>query len=95
MASSCSDLASDTLLMIRADEDLKTKVSLRFIRDGDPRGGIALGTMRRGQVVRSRLPSKVCSGVVRGRVVMQTVVTDPQTRIEQVADTQGPYLLRC
>ncbi len=95
MASPCSDLASDSLLVIRADEDLKTKVSLRFIRDGDPRGGIALGTMRRGQVFRSRLPSKVCSGVVRGRVVMQTVVTDPQTRVEQVADTQGPYLLRC
>lgn len=95
MASPCSDLASDTLLMIRADEDLKTKVSLRFIRDGDSRGGIALGTMRRGQIVRTRLPSRVCSGVVRGRVVMQTVVIDPQTRVEQVADTQGPFLVRC
>jgi hypothetical protein len=95
MASPCSDLASDTLLMIRADEDLKSKVSLRFIRDGDPRGGIALGTMRRGQIVRTRLPSRLCAGVVRGRVELQTVVTDPQTRVEQVADTQGPYLLRC
>ena len=95
MASPCSDLASDTLLMIRADEDLKTKVSLRFIRDGDPRGGIALGSMRRGQIVRSRLPSRVCTGVVRGRVVMQTVVIDPISRAEQVADTQGPFALRC
>ena len=95
MARLCSDLASDTLLVIRADEDLKTKVSLRFIRDGDRRGGIALGAMRRGQIVRTRLPARVCAGVVRGRVELQTVVTDPQTQIEQVADTQGPFLLRC
>jgi hypothetical protein len=91
----CSDLAADTLLVIRADEDLKTRVSLRFVRDGDPRGGIALGMMRRGQIVRTRLPARVCAGVVRGRVEMQTVVTDPHSRAELVADTQGPFRLHC
>jgi len=94
-ATSCSDLAADTLLVIRADENLKTKVSLRFVRDGDLRGGIALGMMRRGQIVRTRLPARVCAGVIRGRVEFQTIIIDPHSRAEQVADTQGPFRLHC
>ena len=92
---SCSELTASTLLTVRADADVPSNVSLRFIRDGDPRGGIALGTMRRGQVVRARLPSRVCAGVVRARVTLQTIVIEPQSRAEQIADTQGPLLLRC
>jgi hypothetical protein len=91
----CIELTSDTVLVIRADGDVTSKVSLRFDRDGDPRGGIALGLMRRGQVVRVRLPARVCAGVVRGRVKLQMTVTDPHGNTEQVADTQGPLLLRC
>ena len=90
----CIELTSNTLLVVRADNDLNSRVSLRFIRDGDPRGGLALGMMRRGQVVRSRLPAQLCAGVVRGRVKVDTVVFDG-TAAGQVADTQGPYLLRC
>lgn len=95
VATPCIDLAADTLLMIRADEDLKTKVSIRFVREGDLRGGVALGMMRRGQIIRTRLPARVCAGVVRSRVEMQTIVINPLSRAEQVADTQGPFLLRC
>lgn len=91
----CTELTSDTLLVIRADSDVNSKVSLRFIRDGDPRGGVALGMMRRGQVIRIRLPARVCAGVVRGRVKLQTIVSDTHDNSEQVADTQGPLLLRC
>ena len=64
----CDELSAATLLVIRADADLKTKVSVRFVRDGDPRGEIALAPMRRGQIVRARLPARVCGGVVRGQV---------------------------
>ena len=91
----CGELTAATLLTVRAAADVTSKVSLRFIRDGDPRGGIALGTMRRGQVIRARLPARVCSGVVRGRVMLQTIVIDPNSRAEQIADTKGPLLLRC
>lgn len=91
----CGELTAATLMMIRANADVTSRVSLRFIRDGDPRGGIALGTMRRGQIIRTRLPARLCAGVVRGRVVLQTVVVDPHSRAEQIADTRGPLLLRC
>ena len=91
----CDELSAATLLVIRADADLKTKVSVRFVRDGDPRGEIALAPMRRGQIVRARLPARVCGGVVRGRVEIQTIVTDKDGRTEHVTDRLGPMLLRC
>ena len=95
IAAPCFDLAADTALVVRAEENVKTKLSLRFIRDGDLRGSIALGMMRRGQIVRIRLPARVCAGVVRGRVEIQTIVTDPASGAQQVADTQGPFRLHC
>ncbi|MEO8176857.1 MAG: hypothetical protein ABI626_09385 [Sphingomicrobium sp.] len=91
----CDELSAATLLVIHADADVKSKVSVRFIRDGDPRGEIALAPMRRGQIVRARLPARVCGGVVRGRVEIQTIVTDPDGRTEHVTDRLGPMFLRC
>jgi hypothetical protein len=91
----CSDLEAATLLVIRAGENLSSKTSLRFVRDGEQRAALALGTMRRGQIVRARLPARVCSGVVRARVVIQTLVSDPQSGAERVADSHGPINLRC
>ena len=91
----CIEFTPDTMLVVRADGDVKSRVSLRYVRDGDPRGGMALGVMRRGQIIRSRLPAQLCAGVVRGRVKVETVVFEPPGGAGQVADTQGPFLLRC
>ena len=71
------------MITVRADADLTSRLSLRFVRDGDLRGAIAIGPMRRGKIVQARVPARVCSGVVLARVVIQTVVTDPQSWAEQ------------
>lgn len=91
----CDELTAATLITVRADANLTSRVLLRFVRDGDPRATIAIPPMRRGKLFQARLPGRVCGGVVRGRVVIETVVTDPRSGSEQVADSQGPMRLRC
>ena len=45
----CISLERDTLLTVRADEDLAGGTRLRFLRRGDDRGEVALAQMRKGQ----------------------------------------------
>jgi len=85
----CVALERDTQLAIRADGDLASGVSLRFLRRGDLRGEIDLAQMQQGQVIRSKLPPQLCAGVASSKVEIQIMGS------KQVVDTLGPYLLRC
>lgn len=87
--SPCADLERSTRLAIRADEDLSGNTSLRFLRRGDMKGAIALAAMRQGELVRSKLPDKLCVGVSSSKVEIQILNSN------QVVETLGPYRLRC
>jgi len=86
---SCASLVRETQLMIRADEDIAPKTSIRFLRGGDIRAELDLGALKQGQSMREKLPGRVCAGVLRGKVQIQ-VLNDGR-----VADTLGPYALYC
>ena len=75
--------------MHRADEDVASGTSLRFLRGGDQRAELDLGPLRKGETLRERLPTRVCSGTLRGRVEVQVI------NKSQVAETLGPYALYC
>jgi hypothetical protein len=85
----CITLTRDTVLRVKAGEDIAAGLSLRFIRNGAERGAIELGSLRSGQAINYRLPAQVCSGVVSSEVQLDVV------RNGQRVDRRGPYLLHC
>ncbi len=85
----CARLERETRILIRADEDVASGTSLRFLRGGDQRAELDLGPLRKGETLRERLPTRVCSGTLRGRVEVQII------NKSQVAETLGPYALYC
>lgn len=85
----CATLERETQLMIRADENLAAGTTLRFLRGGDARAELDLGTLRKGAALREKLPGRVCSGVLRGKVQVQVLSNG------RVAETLGPYPLYC
>jgi hypothetical protein len=89
----CDLLERDTLLTVRADENLPGGTSLRFLRRGDNRGEIDLPALRSGQAQRFSLPAKLCSGVSGSRVQIEVVRSTGKS--SQVVDTRGPFELRC
>ncbi|HEY6663034.1 MAG TPA: hypothetical protein VIZ66_08925 [Sphingomicrobium sp.] len=91
----CTEFVRDTMVTIRAGEDLPAGTSIRFLR-GDATADIALNGLKRGKSLRVALPRAVCSGVGGGRLEVQTVRSGPGVRtIEQVVDSDGPFNLRC
>ena len=86
---SCARLERETQVQIRADEDLPAGTSLRFLRGGDTRAEIELGTLKKGASLREKLPGRICSGVLRGKVQVQVMSKG------RVAETLGPYSLYC
>ena len=85
----CARLERETQLLIHADEDIAGGTSLRFLRGGDHRAELDLGPLRKGESMRERLPTRVCSGTLRGEVQVQILSKS------QVAETLGPYSLYC
>ena len=94
-AAECIDVDPGTVFAIRADENLPGDISLRFLRKGDTRGEVKLAALRQGQTVRVPLPSRVCTGVTRGRVEIQVMRPARGSAAQQVVDAYGPYELRC
>ena len=90
---SCDLLERDTLMTVRADENLASGTSLRFLRRGDARGEIELPPLRSGQSRRFTLPPQLCSGVSGSRVQIEVVRATGSS--SQVVDTRGPFELRC
>jgi hypothetical protein len=89
----CDLLERNTLLTVRADEDLPGGTSLRFLRRGDDRAEVELAQLKRGQAQRFALPTRVCQGVAGSRVEIQIVRAAKGA--PQVVDTRGPFELRC
>ncbi len=85
----CARLERETLLVIRADEDLAAGTVVRFLRGGDARAELDVGTLKKGGSLREKLPGRVCSGVLRGKVEVQILSKG------RVAETLGPYPLYC
>lgn len=92
----CIEFDRYTVVVAQAKSALGPGASLRFIRDGEERGEVALGPLRKGQRQRIALPAEVCKGVVGGELKIETMVVPQSTKTgARVADTQGPYNLRC
>lgn len=87
----CDSLGKYTVLTVRADENLPSAYRLRFLRKGDERGELSLAQLRKGQSLRSRVPQHLCAGVVRSTVQIEVMTRNGN----QVADTLGPFDLRC
>ena len=92
----CTGFVRDTLLVVRAGEDVPPGTSLRFVRNGDSRGDVELAQLRKGKFVRIELPREVCQGVVGGRLQIRIVRSAPgRSSALQVVGTEGPYNLTC
>lgn len=85
----CLTLERDTLLTVRADENLAPGLALRFMRKGDERGELALAPLPKGRSVRLKLPTELCRGVSGSRVTIEVLSRGA------AADSLGPYDLRC
>lgn len=90
----CFEFDSHTVLAVEADADFASRATLRFMRKDRPRGEIAVGPLRRGQVVQIRIPREVCTGVVRSELAIEVVPGAPGTNARPTS-TKGPYTLRC
>ena len=89
----CDMLERGMMVTVRADEDIAAGTSLRFLRRGENRAEIDLGTLRRGQSQQFSLPARICQGVTGSRVEIQVVRAAGSKN--QVVDSRGPYELRC
>ena len=92
----CTGFTRDTLLTVRAGEDLPAGTSLRFVRDGDARADVELAQLRKGKTQRLALPPQVCSHVVGGSLEIRVVRSVPAAGPSgQEVGKDGPYDLRC
>lgn len=87
----CIALERETLLTVRADDNLAAGTRLRFVRKGTARGDLALAPMRAGQSVRMKLPRELCKGVAGGGGEVEIQALNGGT----VVATLGRYPLRC
>jgi hypothetical protein len=92
----CADFSRDTLLTVRADEDLPAGTSLRFALNGDPRADVDLAPLKRGRSMRFPLPGGVCDHVTGGSLEIRIVRAAAAAGSgEQEVGIDGPYPLRC
>jgi hypothetical protein len=90
----CADFARDTLVTVRAGEDLPPGTSLRFVR-GDARAEVQLAQLRSGKSLRFALPGEVCRGVGGGKLDVEILRTAKAGALGQVVGSEGPFNLRC
>lgn len=91
----CAAFERDTLVTIRAGEDLPAGTGVRFVR-GNATADVALAQLRRGKSMRFALPREVCAGVGGGKLEVQIVRTPagPASSI-QIVGSEGSFNLRC
>lgn len=85
----CTDFTRETMLTVRADEDLPANTELRFVRDGDPKADVELAQLKRGRSMQFTVPGDVCRHVVGGKLELRVV------RSGQEVGSDGPYNLSC
>jgi hypothetical protein len=92
----CTGFARDTMMTVRADEDLPAGTSIRFVRNGDARADVELAQLRKGKTQRFPLPPEVCSHVSGATLEIRIVRSVPAAGPSgQVVSKDGPYDLRC
>jgi hypothetical protein len=92
----CADFTRDTLLTVRADEDLPAGTSLRFVLGGNARADVELAQLRKGKTERLALPPQVCSHIGGGTLEIRIVRSVPAAGPDgQEVGKDGPYDLRC
>lgn len=92
----CTEFSRDTLMTVRAGEDLPAGTSLQFVRSGEARADVKLAELKRGKSVRFPLPSDVCSHAAGGRLEIVVLRTVPAANVPaQEVGRDGPYNLRC
>jgi hypothetical protein len=85
----CTGFTRETLLTVRAGEDLPPNTSLRFVRDGEPRADVQLAQLKKGKSMRLGVPTDVCRHVVGGKLELRIV------RSGQEVGSDGPFNLNC
>ena len=85
----CSGFTRETLVTVRADEDLPAGTSLRFVRDGDPKADVDLTQLKKGKSERLAVPTDVCRHAAGGKLELQVV------RSGQPVGSEGPFNLTC
>jgi hypothetical protein len=85
----CTGFTRQTLVTVRAQEDLPAGTSLRFVRDGDPKADVELAQLKKGKAMQFAVPGDVCRHVVGGRLELRIV------RSGQEVDSDGPFNLNC
>jgi hypothetical protein len=85
----CVTLTRDTVLRVKAGEDIPAGITLRFLRSGGEHGELELGSLRKGRSINYSLPAEICAGVVSAEVLLSIV------RSGQQVDRRGPFLLHC
>lgn len=85
----CTGFTRETLVTVRADEDLPAGTSLRFVRDGDPKADVDLAQLKKGKSERLAVPSDVCQHAAGGKLELQIV------RAGQTVGSEGPFNLTC
>lgn len=92
----CLEFDRFTVVVAEAKSAVGPGASLRFLRDGEERGEVALGPLRKGQRQHIALPAGVCKGVNGGELKIETMALPKGAKTgARVAGTQGPYNLRC
>jgi len=85
----CDQFGRETVLTVRAGEDIGGGIQLRFQRNGEERATIELAELTRGKSMRISLPREVCQGFVDGRLDLLLV------KDGALLKSDGPYNLRC
>jgi hypothetical protein len=85
----CTDFSADTVLTVRAGEDVRSGLKLRLARNGEEKASIDLAGLKRGKSIRMALPRQVCEGFGAGRLDLEVVESG------YVIKSDGPYSLRC
>jgi hypothetical protein len=85
----CFEFQRETMLIVGARDKLPAGASLRFVRNGETRAEVDLGSMADGKPMRMALPREVCSGFGAGRLELVIAVNG------SIARTEGPFPLRC
>jgi hypothetical protein len=91
----CTDFTRDTLLTVKADEDLPAGTSLRFVRNGSAEADVQLAQLKRGNSMRLSLPAEVCSRFTNGKLELRIVRSIAAVPEGQEVGSDGPYALRC
>ncbi|MBA3670239.1 MAG: hypothetical protein H0W71_09315 [Sphingomonas sp.] len=92
----CVDFDRFTVIVVSARSRLEPGASLRFLRDGEQLAEVELGAMKKGQRRQVALPGPVCKGVNGGQLKIETMVVPKVAKAQaQIAESEGPYILRC